>query len=240
MSNTLPALTIALAFALAGSAPATFAAEPPPAGLGGTWLVEDIGGKGVVDNLQTTLEIRRDGSFGGNAGCNSYFGSLTGADENKVSFGAAGATRMMCVPAVMDQEDKFLKQLGKAARWTRQQYILRISDAGGGELLRLTLLRDTTDVTFQLPGTLTVDRQSVRYTCDGGGEVQAEYVNAGDVSFALLTIEGKVILTANVISGSGARYAGGVYEWWTKGEEATLTDLTAEGENKSRTCKEVP
>lgn len=237
MRNLLPGL----ALTLAGIAPVTpaSAAEQPPAALEGTWLVEDIGGKGVVDNLQTMLEIRRDGSFGGNAGCNSYFGELTGAGENNVTFGAAGATRKMCVPAVMDQERKFLDALGKAAGWTREKSILRLSDASGGELLRFTLVRDTTDVTFQLPGTFVVDRQTARYECDGGRVVQAEYINAGEVSLALLTIEGKVVLTANVISGSGARYAGGIFEWWTKGDEATFTDLTVEGDAKSRTCKAV-
>jgi Heat shock protein len=237
MRNPLSGL--AFAVAVIGLATMASAAEPPPATLGGTWLVEDIDGKGVVDDLQTTLEIRRDGSFGGNAGCNSYFGSLTDADENKVAFGAAGATRKMCVPAVMDQETKFFEALTRAAGWTREDSILRLSDAAGGELLRLTLLRDTTDVTFQLPGTFVVDRQTARYECEGGRVVQAEYINAGEVSLALLTIEGKVILTANVISGSGARYAGGIYEWWTKGNEATFTDLTVEGDAKSRTCKAV-
>ncbi|MCL6707435.1 META domain-containing protein [Pseudomonas sp. R2.Fl] len=237
MRNALSRL--ALAFVITASAASVSAAEPPPAGLGGTWLVEDIGGAGVVDDLQTTLEIRRDGSFGGNAGCNSYSGPLTETAESRVSFGAAAATRKLCVPAVMDQENRFLEALGKAAGWSREGSILRLSDAAGGELVRLVLLRDTTDVTFQLPGTFVVDRQTVRYECDGGRVVQAEYINAGEVSLALLTIEGKVVLTANVIAGSGARYAGGIYEWWTKGDEATFTDLTVEGEEQSRTCKAV-
>ena len=43
--------------AFLAAAPA-YADEPVPGGLGGTWLAEDIGGNGVIDDLQTTLEIK--------------------------------------------------------------------------------------------------------------------------------------------------------------------------------------
>ena len=38
------------------------AAENVPPQLVATWLAEDIGGGGVIDNLQSTLEIREDGT----------------------------------------------------------------------------------------------------------------------------------------------------------------------------------
>ena len=77
--------------ALLAAAPA-YADEPVPGGLGGTWLAEDIGGNGVIDDLQTTLEIKPDGSYGGNGGCNTYRGKLKVQNGN-IAFAPAAATR---------------------------------------------------------------------------------------------------------------------------------------------------
>jgi heat shock protein HslJ len=54
----------------------TVAAESVPNELVGTWLAEDIGGGGVIDYLQTTLEINDDGTYSGFAGCNNYTGTF--------------------------------------------------------------------------------------------------------------------------------------------------------------------
>lgn len=39
-------------------------------------------------------------------------------------------------------------------------------------------------------------------------------------------------VAANVISASGAKYQGGIYVWWSKGDEADLYDLMADPEMK--------
>lgn len=85
----------------------------PPAGR---WLAEDIGGGGVIDRLQTVLEIAGDGRISGTGGCNRIAGTarVKGA---RISFGPIVSTRMACAPAVMDQERKFLAALEKARRW---------------------------------------------------------------------------------------------------------------------------
>ena len=219
----------------------TVAAEDVPKQLVGTWLAEDIGGGGVIDNLQSTLEIREDGTYGGMAGCNHFTGtfSLSGA---KITFGPAASTRKMCVPAVMDQEQKFLKALSSELSWMIDGSKLVLGKAGGAAAVKLasmTAASEGSDVTIRIPGADSVDRQAVRYDC-GGKAVEAEYINAGPVSLVTFTIDGAFVVASNVISASGAKYAGGQYVWWTKGEEATLFDATTGDEDKGIACKPQP
>jgi membrane-bound inhibitor of C-type lysozyme len=79
-------------------------------------------------------------------------------------------------------------------------------------------------LTIDLPG--AAERQTVAYACDGGRKVTAEYVNAGANSLAILTFGEQTILMASVLAGSGARYAGQQYVWWTKGNSADFYDVT--------------
>ncbi|WP_163025862.1 MliC family protein [Chachezhania antarctica] len=69
---------------------------------------------------------------------------------------------------------------------------------------------------------------SVAYKCDTLGDVQVQYINADANSLALIPIDGEQLIFVNVISGSGARYVSGVYEWWSKGDGARLTNQTDE------------
>lgn len=80
-------------------------------------------------------------------------------------------------------------------------------------------------VTLELPGDAKVDRNSVDYKC-GDQAVKVEYINAGNNSLAVLTRGDLTIVAVTVLSGSGARYAGQQYVWWTKGDNADLYDLT--------------
>ena len=75
--------------------------------IGTNWRVEDIDGAGVLDNSNTTLMFGSDGRVHGVAGCNSYTGTYTLADS-ALSFGPLAVTRKACVPALADQEAKFL------------------------------------------------------------------------------------------------------------------------------------
>ena len=46
-------------------------------------------------------------------------------------------------------------------------------------------------------------------------------------------------MASNVLSASGARYAGGQYIWWSKGDTADLYDLTEGGEETpAASCRE--
>jgi heat shock protein HslJ len=112
------------------------AADTVPTALVGTWLAEDIGGRGVIDYLQTTLEINDDGTYSGFAGCNSYTG-IFNLKGNVITFGPAGATRKMCVPAVMDQEAKFFDALKTRLSWTIADTKLVLAKPDSGLALRL-------------------------------------------------------------------------------------------------------
>ena len=78
--------------------------------VGKTWTVEDISGRGVIDDARATLEFGTDGRLAGDTSCNRYFAEYT-VDGAKLSIGQAGVTRRACVPAVMDQKRRFLDVL---------------------------------------------------------------------------------------------------------------------------------
>lgn len=93
-------------------------------------------------------------------------------------------------------------------------------------------------IAIEVPGEKP-ETTNVAYACDGGLAVSATYINATDNSLAVLKIGDATVVTANVLAGSGAKYAGGKYVWWTKGREADLYDLT-NGENAPGThCAEA-
>lgn len=80
-------------------------------------------------------------------------------------------------------------------------------------------------VSFEVPGADDATSTKASYTC-GDQTVAVEYINAGSVSLALLTLKDDFVVAANVLSGSGARYTGAQYVWWSKGmTAATLTNL---------------
>lgn len=105
---------------------------------GATWLVEDIGGRGVIDDAQTTLRIEPDGKLSGSTGCNRFFGKakLEGA---ALRLGDIATTFRACPPAITDQERKFLHAL-KEARGARFDRFgrLQIVSGRGAALLTLT------------------------------------------------------------------------------------------------------
>jgi putative lipoprotein len=105
---------------------------------GATWRVEDISGRGVIDNAQTTLRIEPDGTASGSTGCNQFHGKATLA-KNRIRFGQMAVTLRACAPALADQERKFLDALNKtrAARLDDMGR-LKLLSATGAALLTLT------------------------------------------------------------------------------------------------------
>jgi putative lipoprotein len=104
----------------------------------GKWLAESIRTAGVIDNLQSTLEIASDGTVNGRGGCNGFGGKAT-ITGDKISFGPLIATQMACPPAILDQEGKFLGALHDARRWMidDERHKLILFDAGNREILLL-------------------------------------------------------------------------------------------------------
>jgi membrane-bound inhibitor of C-type lysozyme len=80
------------------------------------------------------------------------------------------------------------------------------------------------DLSVRLPN-VPVTRIHASFDCgaDGvalglpSGPFTVEYLNAGENHLAVLPLHGQRLIFANVISGSGARYAAGRYIWWDAG-----------------------
>ncbi len=107
----------------------------------GKWLAEDISGGGVVDRLQTTLEIAETGQVSGSGGCNTYRGTAE-FSITAINFAALTSTKKACAPAAMEQETKFHKALGEVKAWRIDagSRKLTLLDAKGTELVRFSPL----------------------------------------------------------------------------------------------------
>ena len=130
----LSATTIFLA-ACAGSGAGGGGAVAPV--LGGTaWRLEDLGGAGVIDDAQATLEFADGGGVSGNGSCNQFRGTVT-VTGRAISFGPLAMTRKACPEAIMNQENAFLAALGQAERFEVKDSMLYIQSKGGSAPLRL-------------------------------------------------------------------------------------------------------
>jgi heat shock protein HslJ len=83
---------------------------------GAEWVVEDIGGRGIVDGSRITLSFAGDGGLSGTASCNRYATRLDVGGEG-VSVAQIAATRMMCPEALMTQEGAFFAALAAVGRF---------------------------------------------------------------------------------------------------------------------------
>ena len=97
------------------------------------------------------------------------------------------------------------------------------------------------NLSLPLPG-VAVARIHASFVCgtDGvamglpAGPFTVEYLNAGENHLAILPVHGQALIFANVISGSGARYAAGQYIWWDAGDRGvTLYAVGIEGHPKA-------
>lgn len=98
----------------------------------GRWVVETIGGIAVIDGIQSTLDIRDNGTAGGKGGCNSFRGSVT-IDGSAISFSGIAATMMACARPAMDQERRFFAALRDARSFRLEgepAKLLLLDDAG--------------------------------------------------------------------------------------------------------------
>lgn len=92
------------------------------------------------------------------------------------------------------------------------------------------------DITIPMPGETKVEQVNASYQC-GSEVVSVVYMNAGSVNLARITMGNTIIVASNVISASGAKYAGGPYVWWSKGDNADLYDVMRDPDmNEPRHC----
>ena len=83
-------------------------------------------------------------------------------------------------------------------------------------------------LTLTLESSSDIERKSVIYQCDDEQVLAVHYVNAAPNFLAILPVDGVHHVFVTTLSASGARYVAGPFEWWSKGDEATLRDLMQE------------
>ena len=70
------------------------------------------------------------GSFSGNNTCNNFFGQYDLMEENRISFGSAGSTRMACPD--QDTERLFMEALQMADNYTVADNVLSLNTSQDG------------------------------------------------------------------------------------------------------------
>jgi membrane-bound inhibitor of C-type lysozyme len=118
---------------------------------------------------------------------------------------------------------------------------------GAGCLLCSSALAGASDLTIHLNGSQTISRKTVRYQCDAQGtkmglpaEVfSVEYINGAGNSLAIVPVSGNSMIFANVISGSGARYAAGEFIWWDAAGRGTTFSSDSLAGKMSSECHRV-
>ena len=110
--------------------------------LVGSWTVEYIGERPVIDYSPAFIEFSVDDMVGGNASCNRFTSNYTLSD-GQLSFGQAAATRMACPEALMEQEQRFLAALSRVAQVQLENDMLELTDAGGDLVFRASRRENT-------------------------------------------------------------------------------------------------
>jgi heat shock protein HslJ len=106
--------------------------------IGSSWLAEDIGKKGVIDNARTFVRFLSVDKVAGSGGVNRFSGICTTMGD-KLKFGALAVTRMAGPPAVMNQETAFLAALAAVTSYRLDDNdLLHLLDKNGNELVRLS------------------------------------------------------------------------------------------------------
>ena len=124
---------LAVVIGIAGCASSM--STPVKSDLAGAWMVEYIGERPVIDNSPATIEFAGNGRVGGNASCNRFVGEYV-LSGSSLSFGKLGATKMMCPPALMEQEARFLAALEWVAKAQMRDGLLNLLDAKDGVVFK--------------------------------------------------------------------------------------------------------
>jgi heat shock protein HslJ len=104
------------------------------------WLLEDLGGSGVIDRIQATLAFLEAGKVVGNGSCNRFFGAAKISGDT-IKLGPLASSRMACPEAVMNQESKYLGALQAAERFEWKDSHLLIYCKDFGKPLRFTRMQ---------------------------------------------------------------------------------------------------
>lgn len=136
------------------------AGEPTGLQLVGTWPLVSLDGEAPPAGLTVTLDIRADGTLGGEA-CNLYNASYTATEAGDLSVDPIAATRRSCGDEADAFESAYLDALQRATQWGTQDEQLFLFGAA--------------DLVFGAGGTAdaTLTGQEWALTSLGGTPIQA-------------------------------------------------------------------
>jgi heat shock protein HslJ/membrane-bound inhibitor of C-type lysozyme len=195
-------------------------AQGASAAIEGTaWLVEDIAGQGVIDRAQSTISFDTSGRVSGSAGCNRYTGVAT-IESEALRFGSLATTKRACVPALMDQEQKFLSAMEGVRGYSADANgLLQLKGANGEPLLRLAPMpREALDRSGPASpgaGAAPPPSRTVVFVCDEG-----EFFVRMSPGQVELVLSDRTLVLPQVPAASGAKYQEGRTVFWNKGNEA--------------------
>jgi membrane-bound inhibitor of C-type lysozyme len=117
----------------------------------------------------------------------------------------------------------------------------------GLAVLSWSVVGSASDLTIHLNGSEPISRKTVRYQCDAQGSkmglpaevFSVEYVNGGGNSLAIVPVGGHSLIFANVMSGSGARYAALQDIWWDAGGRGVTFSSDSIAGNLTSECHRV-
>ena len=92
-------------------------------------------------------------------------------------------------------------------------------------------------MSLSIPLDADTQTATTSYSC-GDEPFAVHYLTGPDNALALLPVDGTRRIFVNVVSASGARYVSGPWEWWSKGDTATLTNLVTR--MAPRPCSAIP
>ena len=115
--------SLALLAAAVAVVPVLAACSSPSTGGGGTttlpgtsWTLVEIAGSEPAGDATPTLAFGTDGTVSGNAGCNTFNGTVT-IEGDSIEFGPLATTRMAFPDPAMSVEAAYLAALDGATTW---------------------------------------------------------------------------------------------------------------------------
>lgn len=106
--------------------------------LNGTaWTLTSLNGSDVIEGTTITLSFRDGNQVGGNAGCNSYGGTFTAADDGTLAIQGIVSTQIACSTpeGVMQQEQRYLDVLQAITMYHLDNNQLRLETEDGRALV---------------------------------------------------------------------------------------------------------
>lgn len=142
MKNLFTTVLVAFAIFLGACQPQAMSRDATEAAhnneLLGIWVVEYISERAVIDASPARIQFGPDGAINGNASCNRFFGDYTYEDSRMV-INHLGSTRMMCLPALMEQEARLLEFLPTASSASIENGLLILRDANGQRIIQASV-----------------------------------------------------------------------------------------------------